>query len=182
MSLSASPRPVGEIAGIRNGLSPPRLLPPRWGPQGSWSRGTPPARLPRDETRAPATLVDAVLYAPADVGSIPTVSTRRVCCAEGQKARIARQTRAQSHEAVRNKTADLRDLVAHPVAIGSQTSARPVPATTDALACRAPSAVRRTAEPPGRAGGALARPPGFGPARVRVLPARDDGRGRNSDE
>src|SRR5947209_4825320 len=74
MSLSASPRPVGEIAGIRNGLSPPRLLPPRRGPQGSWSRGTPPARLPRDETRAPATLVDAVLYAPADVGSIPTVS------------------------------------------------------------------------------------------------------------
>src|SRR5947209_13082633 len=74
MSLSASPRPVGEIAGIRNGLSPPRLLPPRRGPQGSWSRGTLPARLPRDEIRAPATLVDAVLYAPADVGSIPTVS------------------------------------------------------------------------------------------------------------
>jgi len=29
----------------------------------------------RGETRAPATLVDAVLCAVADVGSIPTVST-----------------------------------------------------------------------------------------------------------
>ena len=42
---------------------------------GSWSRGTPPARRPRDETRAPATLVDATLRAIADAGSIPAVST-----------------------------------------------------------------------------------------------------------
>jgi hypothetical protein len=44
---------------------------------GGWSRGTPPARRPRDETRAPATLVEATFCAIADAGSIPAVSTFR---------------------------------------------------------------------------------------------------------
>jgi hypothetical protein len=42
---------------------------------GGWSRGTPPARRPRDENRAPDTLVDATSCAIADAGSIPAVST-----------------------------------------------------------------------------------------------------------
>jgi hypothetical protein len=42
---------------------------------GGWSRGTPPARRPRDEIRAPDTLVDATSCAIADAGSIPAVST-----------------------------------------------------------------------------------------------------------
>src|SRR5437588_6289410 len=41
---------------------------------GSWSSGPPPARQPEDETRAPATLVDATFHATADAGSIPAVS------------------------------------------------------------------------------------------------------------
>ena len=36
---------------------------------------TPPARRPRGEIRAPATLVDATFCAIADAGSIPAVST-----------------------------------------------------------------------------------------------------------
>ena len=40
-----------------------------------WLPETRPARRPGSEIRGPATLVEAVLYAPADVGSIPTVST-----------------------------------------------------------------------------------------------------------
>src|SRR3954452_11329726 len=42
---------------------------------GGWSRGTSPAKRPRDENRAPDTLVDATSGAIADAGSIPAVST-----------------------------------------------------------------------------------------------------------
>jgi hypothetical protein len=42
--------------------------------QGGWLSGTPPERQPESEIRALATLVEAVLNASADVGSIPTVS------------------------------------------------------------------------------------------------------------
>ncbi len=47
---------------------------------GSWFPATRPARLAGDEIRAPATLVEAILYAIADVGSIPTVSTIGSTC------------------------------------------------------------------------------------------------------
>ena len=58
---------------------PGRLAPAEPGTRsGSWSRGTPPARRPRDEIRAPDTLVDTIPCAIADVGSIPTVSTPTV--------------------------------------------------------------------------------------------------------
>src|SRR3954466_4676211 len=52
-----------------------RLRPTRGHLQEGWSRGTPPAWRPRDETRAPDTLVDAIFGAIADAGSIPAVST-----------------------------------------------------------------------------------------------------------
>src|SRR3954468_17146394 len=55
-----------------------RLRPTRGHLQEGWSRGTPPAWRPRDETRAPDTLVDAIFGAIAGAGSIPAVSTSTV--------------------------------------------------------------------------------------------------------
>src|SRR5215213_3738648 len=43
---------------------------------GSWPHATPPARRAWGEIRAPDTLVDVTSGATADVGSIPTVSTK----------------------------------------------------------------------------------------------------------
>jgi hypothetical protein len=51
-----------------------RLFSPPRGLLEDWPSGTLPARQPEGEMRAQATLVDALLHAPADVGSIPTVS------------------------------------------------------------------------------------------------------------
>src|SRR3954447_7596804 len=56
---------------------------------GGWSRGTPPARRPRDETRAPATLVEATFCAIADAGSIPAVSTFRQVT--GRRVRVVQR-------------------------------------------------------------------------------------------
>src|SRR5215208_8334983 len=53
---------------------PRRLSSPPRGLSEDWPSGTLPARQPEGEIRAQATLVDALLHAPADVGSIPTVS------------------------------------------------------------------------------------------------------------
>src|SRR3954451_1091725 len=63
------------MRGIRKQAHPARPASAEPGtPSGSWSPGTPPARQPEDENRAPATLVDATFHATADAGSIPAVS------------------------------------------------------------------------------------------------------------
>jgi hypothetical protein len=66
--------PWGGSPASENGLSPPRSPSARRGLFEGWSPGTPPARQPGDEIRVPDTLVDVISHAPADVGSIPTVS------------------------------------------------------------------------------------------------------------
>src|SRR4051794_30707277 len=63
------------MRGVRKQAHPARPPPPHPGASsGSWSPRPPPARQPEDETRAPATLVDATFHATADAGSIPAVS------------------------------------------------------------------------------------------------------------
>ena len=76
--MSASPRPVGEPPASANGLAH-RAGPRRGGD--SQGAGSPEPRRRGDRgarPRTPATLVEAVPDAPADVGSIPTVSIPRL--------------------------------------------------------------------------------------------------------
>src|SRR5437763_13299566 len=63
------------MSGIRKQAHPERDAPSATGTSsGSWSFATPPAWRVEEETRAPATLVEATFHATADAGSIPAVS------------------------------------------------------------------------------------------------------------
>ena len=73
---------------------------------------TPPARLAGGETRAPATLVEAVLHASADPGSIPGVSmVQRIDVAE-RRNRMARRHRLTPADRAPNIVEAARSVVA----------------------------------------------------------------------
>jgi hypothetical protein len=88
---------VAGSSGIRKQAHPERSAPANPGKSfGSWSSATRPAWLAEDETRAPATLVEATFHATSDAGSTPAVSTGSKT-REG--ARIARLSRDFEHPA-----------------------------------------------------------------------------------
>jgi hypothetical protein len=107
------PAHPGRSASAQPGTSP-----------GGWSRATPPARRPRDEIRAPATLVDATFCAIADPGSIPGVSTNFTDCAV---ARIRRVCRDNQLRAVRRAAHEIVAICGREIDRGSQIGSRLLP-------------------------------------------------------